>query len=113
MQKLLVKFVYAVSIVYVLNLALFNVLNFSQLKRLLIYFDPELSKPAVNRSYAMDCRLYVPESEVSKFPNLMSTMDIYISAHFFGWLGKALIFRNNIVLWIMSIGFEILELSLK
>lgn len=61
----------------------------------------------------MDCRLYVPEAEGNKFPNLMSTLDVYISAHFFGWLGKTLIFRNDWIVWIMSIGFEVLELSLK
>lgn len=40
-------------------------------------------------------------------------MDIYITSHFFGWMAKTLIFRNNVLIWIMSIGFEVLERSLN
>ena len=40
-------------------------------------------------------------------------MDIYVLAHLFGWIAKTLVFRNNILIWIMSVGFEVLELSLK
>ena len=81
--------------------------------KVLVYIDPILAKPTVNRSYNIDCRVYVAESTDSKFPNIKSTMDIYVIAHFFGWLGKTVLFRNNILIWIMSAGFEVLELSLK
>ena len=77
------------------------------------FIDPDLSKPTLNRSYNIDCRVYVPENPDSNFPNIKSTLDIYVLAHFFGWMAKTLIFRNNILIWIMSAGFEILELSLK
>lgn len=40
-------------------------------------------------------------------------MDIYVIAHLFGWMAKTLMFRNNILIWVMSVGFEVLELSLK
>ena len=43
----------------------------------------------------------------------MGTLDVFVLSHFFGWLVKALIFRNSIITWTMSIGFEIYELSLK
>lgn len=75
--------------------------------------DPSLSKPTINWSYNIDCWVYVPDNPDSKFPNIKSTMDIYVIAHFFGWAAKTLMFRNNILVWIMSVGFEVLELSLK
>ncbi len=43
----------------------------------------------------------------------METIDLYVTAHLLGWVGKSLILRNNIVIWMLSFGFEILELSLK
>jgi phosphatidylserine synthase 2 len=55
----------------------------------------------------------VPESNDSKFPNIKSALDVYVLAHLFGWLAKTVIFRNDILIWIMSIGFEILERSLN
>ena len=61
----------------------------------------------------MNCDLYTPDHPTSNFANLVSTFDVYISSHFFGWLVKSLIFRNNIITWALSIGFEICELSLK
>lgn len=61
----------------------------------------------------MDCRVYVPDNPDSSFPNIKSAMDIYVVAHLFGWMAKTLIYRNNIIIWTMSIGFEILELSLN
>lgn len=79
----------------------------------LTYIDPVLANPTVNRSYNIDCRIYVPENPETNFPNIKSTMDIYVLAHYFGWLGKTILFRNNILIWIMSAGFEVLELSLK
>jgi hypothetical protein len=55
----------------------------------------------------------IREEFISKFPNIKNTMDIYVIAHYLGWLGKTILFRNNILIWIMSAGFEVLELSLK
>lgn len=37
---------------------------------------------------------------------------MYVLTHFFGWLVKTIIFRNNILLWVSSVFFEILEISL-
>ena len=90
-----------------------NFMNHQQIMGFLTLIDSELAKPTHNRSYNIDCRVYVPDNSDSKFPNIKSALDIYVLAHFFGWLGKTLIFRNNILIWIMSAGFEILELSLK
>jgi phosphatidylserine synthase 2 len=105
--------IYAAGCTYLVNLIFLNFLSHQQIMNVLIYLDPVLAKPTVNRSYNIDCRVYVPENPDSKFPNIKNTMDIYVIAHYLGWLGKTILFRNNILIWIMSAGFEVLELSLK
>jgi phosphatidylserine synthase 2 len=112
-NKVIAKIIYSVSCTYLLNVILLNFLNHQQIMKVLAIIDPVLAKPTVNRSYNIDCRVYVPDNPDSSFPNIKSTMDIYVLAHLFGWMAKTLIFRNNILIWIMSVGFEILELSLK
>jgi phosphatidylserine synthase 2 len=67
-------------------------MNHQQIMKVLSIIDPALSKPTVNRSYNIDCRVYVPDNPESKFPNIKSTMDIYVIAHFFGWLAKTILF---------------------
>lgn len=45
-------------------------------------------------NYGEDCRLYTPELP-NKFANITGAMDMFISAHFFGWFFKMLIVRYN------------------
>lgn len=61
----------------------------------------------------MDCRLYTPENPVSNFYNIVSAVDVFALAHLIGWVVKAMIFRNNLIAWAMSLSFEIYELSLR
>ncbi|KFG39615.1 phosphatidyl serine synthase [Toxoplasma gondii p89] len=41
------------------------------------------------------------------------SMDVFVLAHFFGWLVKALIIRDARLLWILSVLFEWMEISLR
>ncbi|EGG20962.1 phosphatidylserine synthase [Cavenderia fasciculata] len=77
------------------------------------HIDPKLGLPLPERSYADDCQLYTPEDPTSNFRNLMNTInDEFIWAHFFGWWGKTLLLRDSILCWVLSLTFEVLELSL-
>ena len=75
--------------------------------------DPALAEEIKGRNYSIDCRLYTPENPNSNFANIVGTIDVFVTAHFVGWLVKTLIYRNSIIIWTLSIGFEILEISLK
>lgn len=88
-------------------------LDHETLRHVLIMIDPILEEKIVGRDYSIDCAFYTPNNPNSNFANIRGALDVYVSAHFFGWLTKTLIFRNNILCWTMSIGFEILELSLN
>lgn len=107
------KLVYACSFVYLLNIFIMAILDKETLRNYLIFIDPKLSAPLQERDYSLQCDLYTPQNPTSNFANIKSMIDVYISAHFFGWLVKSLIFRNNILAWTLSIGFEIMEISLK
>lgn len=111
--RFLYKLLHAAAATYLLHLLFMCILDRETLKGLLIMVDPVLAQPVVGRNYSIDCRLYTPENPSSKIANIMGTMDVFISAHFFGWLVKTLVYRNNIIVWTLSIGFEVLELSLK
>jgi phosphatidylserine synthase 2 len=43
----------------------------------------------------------------------MDSIDFYIVAHLLGWIGKMLIIRDVKMAWVLSIVFELIELSLK
>lgn len=77
------------------------------------FFDQELGKPLPEKSYAYDCRIYTPENPHSKFANVRDALDIYISAHFFGWLFKMLIIRDWKFCMFLSIFFEFLEMTFQ
>lgn len=89
------------------------ILDRETLRSILIQIDPILAEKTINRSYSIDCRIYTPENPTSKFANLMGTFDVFVTAHLFGWFVKSIVYRNNIIIWTLSIGFEILEMSLK
>jgi phosphatidylserine synthase 2 len=108
------RVVKGISIVYLLFIVflLFQTPEYS--RQFFTFFDSDLGKPLPEKSYASDCRIYTPENNQSKFYNLRSNIfDEFIIAHFLGWFGKALIFRDWYLSWFMSIWFEVLEKSLK
>ncbi|XP_062232084.1 CDP-diacylglycerol--serine O-phosphatidyltransferase 2-like isoform X1 [Phragmites australis] len=66
------------------------------------------------RSYGADCRLYVPENPKNKFINIYDTLfDEFVIAHILGWWGKAVMIRNQLLLWVLSVGFELMELTFR
>ncbi|KAB8082965.1 hypothetical protein EE612_005033 [Oryza sativa] len=62
------------------------------------------------RSYGSDCRMYVPENPTNRFINIQETLfDEFVIAHVLGWWGKAVMIRNQLLLWVLSVGFELME----
>ena len=43
------------------------------------------------------------------FSNLVSAVDVFVIAHFLGWIAKALLFRDWVTLIVLSVGFEVIE----
>lgn len=44
------------------------------------------------------------------YPYFQETLfDEFVPAHIIGWWGKAIMIRNQALLWVLSIGFEMME----
>ncbi|CAN0871493.1 CDP-diacylglycerol--serine O-phosphatidyltransferase 1 [Linum grandiflorum] len=44
---------------------------------------------------------------------LDTLFDEFVLAHIFGWWGKAILIRNQSLLWVLSVGFELLEFTFR
>ena len=112
-SRIFFKIISALMFVYFLNLCFMILLDNESLRYLLVLIDPNLSEKIIERDYSQSCDVYTPDNKTSNFANVMDTIDIFIISHLFGWMGKSMIFRNHFMTWMMSIGFELYEYSLK
>jgi hypothetical protein len=98
------KLVFGLSFLYLLLLVVLLVPSPAQTRAILNYLDPAVGIPFELPLYAEDCSL--------TWSNMRDKIDVFVLAHFFGWLIKALLFRHRIMLWAFSITWELLELVL-
>lgn len=98
------RLVFGMSFLYLLTLSFLLFQSYSDVQLLLRWFDPSLnsSQSDSTKLYAVDCR-FTAET-------LYSRMDIFIPAHFVGWVFKALLVRHTGVLWTISVMWECTEL---
>jgi len=102
------------SVLYLLALVFILFQNVNDARQLLRYIDPKLGVALPERNYAEHCELYTPDDPTSNFRNLWDTInDEFIAAHFIGWWGKALLFRDVYICWFASILFEIWEMTFE
>jgi len=87
--------------------------NVDDARIFLKHFYPELGVNLGERKYGEDCRLVLPGGGIN-WPIIKDTVfDEFVVAHTLGWWGKALILRDNTMLWAVSILFELLELTFQ
>ncbi|XP_049932322.1 CDP-diacylglycerol--serine O-phosphatidyltransferase 1-like isoform X2 [Nymphaea colorata] len=78
------------------------------------FLHQDLGVELPERSYGADCRIYLSDNPTSRFKNVYETLfDEFVLAHIFGWWGKAIMIRNQPLLWVLSIGFEMMELTFR
>lgn len=97
------RLVFGTSMLYffLLSFALFQ--RYSDIRTMLGWIDPVLIEGEQdNALYSIDCRLNVE--------NVISRIDIFVVAHFVGWVFKALLIRHYGLLWTISIMWECTEL---
>ncbi|KAJ0038679.1 hypothetical protein Pint_22167 [Pistacia integerrima] len=111
--------IYLVALTFLLfQLELWMAFIFSQkrddARQFMKFLHPDLGVELPERSYGADCRIYVPENPTSRFKNVYETLfDEFVLAHIFGWWGKAILLRNQPLLWVLSIGFELMEFTFR
>ncbi|CAF2108287.1 unnamed protein product [Rotaria magnacalcarata] len=82
-------------------------------RQLLQNIDPTLGVPLPDKDYGGSCRIYDWEHPEDPFHYFKDKMDFFVLSHFFDWWLKTLIVRAYWLCMVTSIGFEILEYSLK
>ena len=105
------KIILAVAVLYECLLLFILSLSPAKAREFMKFFDPSLGVPLLDRDYASDCRIYIPENP-DHFKNVKGVVgDIFILAHFLGWIWKSFIFRDWSVLWVLSVWVEDLEIT--
>lgn len=99
------RVVLAVSIIYLVADIVLLFQNAETARKWMSLIDPALGVPLPQKSYCEDCSL--------TWENIMDKMDMFVPAHFFGWMVKALIIRDAWLCWVISIMFEVMEYSLE
>ncbi|XP_073110356.1 CDP-diacylglycerol--serine O-phosphatidyltransferase 1 isoform X3 [Elaeis guineensis] len=108
------RLVHGMAVVYLVALTFLLFQNRGDARQLMKYLHPDLGVELPERSYGTDCRIYVPENPKSRFNNVYETLfDEFVLAHIFGWWGKAIMIRNQPLLWVLSVGFEFMELTFR
>ncbi|KAL9254747.1 CDP-diacylglycerol--serine O-phosphatidyltransferase 1-like protein [Drosera capensis] len=104
------RLVHGMAVVYLVALTFLLFQNRDDARQFMKYLHPDLGIELPERSYAADCRIYVPENTTNRFKNVYDTVfDEFVLAHIVGWWGKAIMIRNQPLLWLLSIGFEFME----
>ncbi|XP_076956055.1 CDP-diacylglycerol--serine O-phosphatidyltransferase 1-like isoform X1 [Bidens hawaiensis] len=108
------RLVHGMAVIYLVALTFLLFQTCDNARQFMKYLHPDLGVELPERSYGVDCRLYVPENPTSRFINVYETLfDEFVPAHIFGWWGKAIMIRNQPLLWVLSIGFELMELTFR
>ncbi|KAH0921549.1 hypothetical protein HID58_021567 [Brassica napus] len=107
------RLVHGMAVIYLVALTFLLFQRRDDARQFMKFLHPDLGIELPERSYGADCRLYVPDHPTNRFKNLYDTIfDEFFLAHIFGWWGKAILIRNQPLLWVLSIGFELLEVGL-
>lgn len=98
------RLVFGMSFLYFLFLSFVLFQNYNDVQIILNWIDPHL-----NASDSDSTKLYAVDCSFTR-ENLYSRLDIFIPAHFVGWVFKALLVRHTGVLWTISVMWECTEL---
>ncbi|KAI4379133.1 hypothetical protein MLD38_005467 [Melastoma candidum] len=108
------RLVHGMAVIYLIALTFLLFQNRENARQFMKFLHPDLGIELPERSYGADCRIYMPENPTSRFKNVYDTLlDEFVLAHIFGWWGKAIMIRNQPLLWVLSVGFEFMELTFR
>lgn len=98
------RLVFGASVLYFLLFTFVLFQRFSDVQSILMWIDADLNGSSTDSTklYAVDCSF--------TWENLSSRLDVFIFAHFFGWIFKAVLVRHAGILWAISIMWECTEL---
>lgn len=74
---------------------------------------PELGVELAERHYGEDCALLLPGWRINWGAIKATVFDEFTVAHTLGWWAKALVLRDQALLWFISIAFELMEVTFQ
>eukprot|EP00916_Digyalum_oweni_P025208 GHVL01041573.1.p1 GENE.GHVL01041573.1~~GHVL01041573.1.p1 ORF type:complete len:302 (-),score=39.14 GHVL01041573.1:398-1303(-) len=101
------------SVMYLIVLVFLLYQNLDDVRKALGNIDPSIGRPLTERNYAGDCRLFTSNDPRGPMANIQDRIDIFVLAHYFGWLVKALVIRDVVLLSSLSILFELSEVAFE
>ncbi|XP_073284464.1 CDP-diacylglycerol--serine O-phosphatidyltransferase 1-like isoform X3 [Primulina huaijiensis] len=108
------RLVHGMAVIYLTALTFLLFQRRDDARHFMKYLHPDLGVELPERSYGADCRIYIPENPTSRFKNVYETLfDEFVLAHILGWWGKAIMIRNQPLLWTLSVGFELMEFTFR
>lgn len=106
------RFIKGVSIFYLALLSFLLCQDVIDVRHWLTRLDSSIGA-GVEKNYAVSCDLITWSNPESLFMNVKERLDIFVLAHFMGWMAKALVIRDTRLLWILSIMFEWMEITFR
>lgn len=108
------RLVHGLAVIYLVALTFLLFQKRDDARHFMKFLHPDLGVELPERSYGADCRIYMPENPTSRFKNVYDTLfDEFVVAHVLGWWGKAIMIRSQPLLWVLSVGFEFMELTFR
>lgn len=114
------KLVHGVMVCYLLFMVFLLFQTVGDARQFLKHLYPELGVELEERAYGASCALLVDDDDGSPTGTRMNwgaikatLFDEFVVAHTLGWWGKALILRDTSMLWVVSVAFELMELTFQ
>uniref|UniRef100_A0A2N9IC31 CDP-diacylglycerol--serine O-phosphatidyltransferase n=1 Tax=Fagus sylvatica TaxID=28930 RepID=A0A2N9IC31_FAGSY len=108
------RLVHGMAVVYLVVLTFLLFQRRDDARQFMKFLHPDLGVELPERSYGADCRICVSDHPTNRFNNVYEVLfDEFVLAHIIGWWGKAILIRNQPLLWVLSIGFELMELTFR
>ncbi|MES1914793.1 MAG: hypothetical protein MHM6MM_006824, partial [Cercozoa sp. M6MM] len=98
------RLTFGVGVLYLFCLVVLLFQSQAGARRMMLFFSDSLNKPLKAKSYAADCSF--------TWEAIRPNLDRFVVAHFLGWVGKALMVRNRLICWTVSITWELIEMGL-
>ncbi|KAL6785346.1 hypothetical protein ACKKBG_A03465 [Auxenochlorella protothecoides x Auxenochlorella symbiontica] len=107
------RFVFGLVTCYTLFMVYLLFQSADGARQTLKHLYPELGVELDERHYGTDCALYKPGQGINWEVINDTVFDEFVVAHILGWWGKTLMLRDRTMLWIISIGFELMEVTFQ
>jgi len=99
------RLAFGVGVVYEIGLIILLFQTKESARKGMQFFDSTLGQEVAERSYAADCSFTLS--------NVWANCDRFVLSHFIGWIVKALILRDPLLCWVVSVQWELIEIAFQ